>query len=180
MEYEGEELWQKYRAYAEDYLMDAYESNLKALIEEELWNYYLKNAKILKYPKVKVDEIYREYYDDVLYQYDYTGGSISLGYDSDYDGINDTEYYDNIDDFAVAYLGLYYYEETWQEVLYGLAEDLVAERLILYYIMQQENLAPTAEIFAQKLAVVIFIMQIVFKSYTVWTFNVAECDFNFL
>ena len=152
MEYEGEELWQKYRAYAEDYLMDAYESNLKALIEEELWNYYLKNAKILKYPKVKVDEIYREYYDDVLYQYDYTGGSISLGYDSDYDGINDTEYYDNIDDFAVAYLGLYYYEETWQEVLYGLAEDLVAERLILYYIMQQENLAPTAEVFEQKLA----------------------------
>ncbi len=152
MEYEGEELWQKYRAYAEAYLMDAYEENRRALIEEEMWTYYLKYAKILKYPQNKVDAVYREYYDDVLYQYEYTGGSISLGYDSDYDGIDDTEYYDNIDDFAEAYLGLYYSETEWKDYLRSLSESLVAERLILYYIMQQENLTPTEEEFEQRLA----------------------------
>ena len=154
MEYEGEELWQKYRAYAVDYLNDAYEENLRAKVEDAMWTYYLKNAKILKYPEIKVDEIYREYYDDVLYQFDYTGGSISLGYDLDGDGMDDTETYDNIDDFAEAYLGLYNYDESWQEVLRGMAEDLVAERLILYYLMQVEGLTPTEEVLATRLAAV--------------------------
>ncbi len=154
MEYEGEELWQKYRAYAVDYLNDAYEESLRAKVEDAMWTYYLKNAKILKYPEIKVDEIYREYYDDVFYQFDYTGGSISLGYDLDGDGLDDTETYDNIDDFAEAYLGLYNYDESWQEVLRGMAEDLVAERLILYYLMQVEELTPTEEELAERLAAV--------------------------
>ena len=152
MEYEGEELWQKYRAYAEDYLNDAYEKNLRAKVEDAMWTYYLKNAKIIKYPENKVDEIYREYYDDVLYQFDYTGGSISLGYDLDGDGMDDTETYDNVDDFAEAYLGIYNYDESWQEVLRGMSEDLVAERLVLYYLMQVENLTPTEEVLATRLA----------------------------
>ena len=117
-----------------------------------MWTYYLKNAKIIKYPESKVDEIYREYYDDVLYQFDYTGGSISLGYDLDGDGMDDTETYDNIDDFAEAYLGIYNYDESWQEVLRGMSEDLVAERLVLYYLMQVENLTPTEEVLATRLA----------------------------
>ena len=154
-EYEGEELWQKYRAYAVDYLQKAYEENLKAMVEEEMWNYYLEKATILKYPENKVSKIYREYYDDVLYQYEYTAGGVTDYFDEDGDGeYDDIIYRDNIDDFAVDYLGIYYYEETWQEVLRGLAEDLVAERLILYYIMVKEDLVPSEEVFEAKLAAI--------------------------
>ena len=53
----------------------------------------------------------------------------------------------------MVYLGLQYAEnQDWESVLYEMSENLVAERLILYYIMDKENLKPTAEIFEKRLA----------------------------
>ena len=140
--YEGSSLVEKYYAFANEYLMENYEQSYKDLVEEEMWDYYLSEGvvEIKKYPKNKVNEIYYEYRDDVLYQYETSGGSIYNQYTGEYEAC------DNIDDFANIYLGIQYSTNPdWNATLYTMSQNLVEERLILYYIMRQENLIPTEE-----------------------------------
>ena len=143
-EYEGESLTDKYRAYAKELIYEAYEEAYDIMVEDAMWNHYLKKAKIKKYPGIKVDEIHSEYIDDVYYQYDYNGGTLS-------DSEGTPKSYDNIDDFARAYLSLAEGAD-WRNTLYTMSESLVKERLILYYIMKAENILPTAEKLAEKVA----------------------------
>ena len=136
--YEGATLTEKYRAFAEETIYKAYEENYKSMVEDAMWDYYLEKAQVKKYPAIKVDEIYQEYVDDVYYQFDQTGGSIQNQYTEEY------ENFDNIDDFAVAYLGLTYSEnQDWKAVLYTMSENLVKERLVMYYLMREEGITPT-------------------------------------
>ena len=147
LEYEGETLTEKYRAYAKKVIDDAYEQNYESMVEDAMWDYYLKKAVIKKYPKVKVDKIHQEYIDDVYYQFGQTGGSIQDQYTGEY------KTYETVDEFAIAYLGLTYStNQDWKSVLYTMSENLVKERLILYYLMQAEDLYPTEEEFATELA----------------------------
>ena len=137
---EGETLVEKYRNHAWDLLNESYENNLKDMIEEEFWNYILSGnvVEIKKYPKNKVEEIYYEYRDDVVYQFNTSGGSIYNEYTGEYESC------DNIDDFANIYLGIQYSSNPdWNNTLYKMSENLVKERLILYYIMRAENIMPT-------------------------------------
>ena len=137
---EGETLVEKYRNHAWDLLNESYENNLKDMIEEEFWNYILSTGvvEIKKYPKNKVEEIYYEYRDDVVYQFNTSGGSIYNEYTGEYESC------DNIDDFANIYLGIQYSSNPdWNNTLYKMSENLVKERLILYYIMRAENIMPT-------------------------------------
>ena len=137
---EGETLVEKYRNHAWDLLNESYETNLKDLIEEEFWNYILSGdvVQIKKYPKNKVEEIYFEYRDDVVYQFNTSGGSIYNEYTGEYESC------DNIDDFANIYLGIQYSTNPdWNNTLYKMSENLVKERLVLYYIMRAENIMPT-------------------------------------
>ena len=137
---EGETLVEKYRNHAWDLLNESYETNLKDMIEEEFWNYILSGdiVEIKKYPKNKVEEIYYEYRDDVIYQFNTSGGSIYNEYTGEYESC------DNIDDFANIYLGIQYSTNPdWNNTLYKMSENLVKERLVLYYIMRAENLMPT-------------------------------------
>jgi len=98
-----------------------------------------------------VDEIYKEYYDDVIYQFENAGGEEGATIYNKYTFEN--EVYNTLDEYAVVYLGLQYAEnQDWESVLYEMSENLVAERLILYYIMDKENLKPTAETFEKRLA----------------------------
>ena len=148
-EYEGETPTEKYRAYAKEYLDEAYEENYKSMVEDAMWEHYLEKTEIKKYPAIKVDAIYKEYVDDVYYQFDQTGGSIENSYTGEY------ENYDNVDDFAIAYLGLTYAEnQDWESVLYTMSENLVKERLILYYLIQEENLDISDKDFEAELAAV--------------------------
>lgn len=148
-DYEGETLTEKYKAYAKKIIDEAYEENYKSMVEDAMWNHYLEKAVVKKYPQVKVDKIHKEYIDDVYYQFDQTGGSIQNSYTQEY------ETYDNIDDFAIAYLGLTYSaNQDWKSVLYTMSENLVKERLVLYYLLQVENLYPTEQQFAEELAAV--------------------------
>ena len=52
----------------------------------------------------------------------------------------------------MVYLKLQYSQnKDWRDVLYNMSKSLVAERLILYYIMNEENLRPTDDVFAARL-----------------------------
>lgn len=139
-EFEGDSLTQKLRAYLENAIYEEYEENYKAMVEEEMWNHYLETAEIKRYPGKKVEEVYDEYVEDVYYQYEQTGGSIQNTYTEEY------EYFEDIDSFAVAYLGLTYSEnQDWREVLREMSKNLIKERLILYYLLEVEGLTPTDE-----------------------------------
>ncbi len=140
--YEGNNLVEKYRSYVKKYLDDAYEEALEIMIEDALWSRLLKSAKVLKYPKIKVEEIYAEYEEDVRYQFDYTGGTLQ-NYDESYTT------YDTVDEFARAYLQL---EDSadWKKTLYTMSENLVKERLILFYILQNEDMLPSKDALAEK------------------------------
>ncbi len=136
-EYEGSDLVAKYKDYAEKYLIETYEEAREALIEEQMWSHYLNIFEIKRYPGVKVDPIVSEYVDDVYKQFDASGGTISNS------STGSSKTYENVDEYAVAYLGLAEGAD-WREHLEKMAKSLVAERLILYYLMQAEDLAPTA------------------------------------
>ena len=145
--YEGDTLTEKFRSYLEKILEDNYLEEYKTMVEDAMWNHYLEKAEIKKYPKAKVDEIYAEYVEDVHYQFDQTGGSLQNPYTGEY------VTYEDIDSFAVAYLGLTYSEnKDWKATLYQLSKNLVKERLILYYIMQLEELLPTEEELADEVS----------------------------
>ncbi|MBO5316619.1 MAG: hypothetical protein J6B48_09350 [Clostridia bacterium] len=118
-----------------------YEELYKQKLEEAMWNHYHEKTKnVAQYPKAKVDDVYNEYFNDVLEQFNNSGGA----YTDPYFGTQET--YETIDEYAVAYLGLTYSEnKDWRAHLRSLAENLVKERLILFYILKEENLMPTAE-----------------------------------
>ncbi len=142
--YEGATLTERYEKYVADTLQNEYEEERRALIEDAMWEYYLANVKVKKYPGIKVDAIYKEYVDDVYYQFDSSGGGLTN---------NDGEYevFETVDEFAVAYLSLSEGAD-WQSVLKSMSEELVKERLILYYIMKAENLTPTEAALNEKYA----------------------------
>ena len=145
LEYEGESLVEKYENYTYQNLLATYEENLKQLTEDMMWDYYLSKVKIKQYPKVKVDDIYREYYDDLEYKYTQNGGLIY----NEYTGSNVS--CTTLDEYAIIYYGLQYAEsKDWQAYIRSYAESLVVERLILFYIMKRENLEPSSEEFNKR------------------------------
>jgi hypothetical protein len=82
----------------------------------------------------------------VLYQFEKSGGVVNGAY-----GMSFT--CETLDQYAIYYLGLQYSEiQDWKAYLRGMAESLVKERLILFYIMRAENLLPTPDALAAKVA----------------------------
>ncbi len=137
-EYEGS-YTEKMRAFIKDLLDEDYKEAYESALEEAMWNHYHNEnvAVVKKYPKKKVEAIYNEYYNDVIYQYEQSGGTIT-------NALGSSTTCDSIDEYAVIYLGLEYSEnKDWKGTLYSMSESLVKERLVLYYIMRAENLVPT-------------------------------------
>ncbi len=143
--FEGDRVSQL-RQHIKNLIDEDYEELYKSELEEAMWNHYHeKITEVIKYPKAKVDDVYNEYFNDVLDQFNKSGGA----YTDPYFGTEET--YESIDEYAVAYLGLTYSEnKDWRAHLRSLAENLVKERLILFYILKEENLMPTAEELAAK------------------------------
>jgi len=138
-EYEGATLSEKYKSYAAAMMYKSYEAELKELLEEEIWNYYLKDgvATVEKYPLEELKRIYGEYVADVTAQYESSGGIVYNQYTGSY------EKCDSIDGFAEIYLGIQYTEKPdWRGRLYDTAKMLVRERLILFHIMRNEKILP--------------------------------------
>ena len=133
--FEGANLVEKYYAYANKTLMDAYEEEYKTLLREEIVAYYRTVFKGVKYPASKVEEIYNEYYASVSDSYNTNGGKITNSYGS-------STTYDTLDKYAVAYLGLQT-GTNWKNYLISLAQDSVKERYMMFYILRAENLIPS-------------------------------------
>ena len=146
LEYEGETLVEKYRAYAWDYLMEQYEETLRSQIAKNMWNYYIQTAVVNRVPGYKVDEIYLEYYSELNRAFQENNGVVYN------EMTEETETYDNLSGFAKIYLGLYYSDEDFTVTIRALAEDLVIERMIMYYVMRNEGLTPSDEVLAAKIA----------------------------
>ena len=140
--FEGANLVEKYYAYANKTLMDAYEEEYKTLLREEIVAYYRTVFKGVKYPASKVEEIYNEYYASVSDSYNTNGGKITNSYGS-------STTYDTLDKYAVAYLGLQT-GTNWKNYLISLAQDSVKERYMMFYILRAENLIPSDADFEKK------------------------------
>lgn len=139
--YEGESLTEKYESYVYSYLMEEYQAAYDEMVEASIWSYYHSKADIKKYPKSRVQTIYDEYYSEIKYNYEKNGGKI---YDM-YSGKNVT--CETIDQFGILYLmqifGVQYSEkQSLKDAILEVAEYMVAERMILYYIMKDENITP--------------------------------------
>ncbi len=133
--YEGESLTEKYESYVYSLLMEEYQTNYNELLEASIMSYYLSKVDIKKYPNSKVQEIYDEYYSEIKYLYNKNGGKI---YDV-YSGQNVT--CENINQFGVLYFELQYTEnQDLKKIIRSMAEELVAERMIIYHILKEENL----------------------------------------
>ena len=142
--HEGANLVEKYYAYANKTLMDAYEEEYKTLLREEIVAYYRTVFKGVKYPASKVEEIYNGYYETVSDSYNTSGGKITNSYGS-------STTYDTLDKYAVAYLGLQT-GTNWKNYLISLAQDSVKERYMMFYILRAENLIPSDAEFDKKVA----------------------------
>ena len=143
--YEGKDLVEKYYAFAEDALQKLYEQEYNDAAEQAIWSYLLSIAKVNKYPVSKVEAIYDSYVDDVFQQFTSSGGVITNSY-----GTSQT--YSTLDTYAPVYLGISGGTQTWREYLYSMAESLIKERLVMFYIMREEGIAPSDEDFEKLLA----------------------------
>ena len=140
-EYPGEQLTDKYRKYAEEVIWNIYEENYKSAVKETVWTHYLSIANVSKYPKHKVEEIYEEFINEVNIQYQVDNGYIvnsSTGAQTQYT---------TLDQYAAAYYGIQSLNMNWKDYVYKMSENLVKERLVMYYILRTENLIPTDEEF---------------------------------
>lgn len=138
---------EKLRAHIKHLLDEDYEEAYRTALEEAMWNHYHNEnvTSVKKYPKNKVDTIYYEYYNDVVWQFENSGGSIT-------NALGESKVAESVDEYAVIYLGLEYAEDQdWRNVLREMSESLVKERLILYYIMRQEGLVPSAQKLAEQI-----------------------------
>ncbi len=130
---------EKMRAFIQNLLDEDYKEAYESALEEAMWNHYHNEniAVVKKYPQKKVEAVYNEYYQDVIYQFEQSGGVIN-------NALGSSTTCETIDDYAVIYLGLEYSDnKDWKATLYSMSESLVKERLILYYIMREENLTPS-------------------------------------
>ena len=149
MEYDGDNLVEKYRNYAWEYLNEQYDTELRAMIAKNMWNYYNEEAEIKRIPGGKVEDIYLEYYSEVNNSFIENNGVIFNEMAGE-NGEGETETYDNLSDYAKVYLKLWYSEEDWTVTIRALAEDLVIERMIMYYVMKDAGLTPTDSELADK------------------------------
>lgn len=138
-EYPGADLVAKYKAFAKEYLNEAYEENYDTLLEKALWKHYTEKVTIKNYPTKKVNQVFDDYYNEILDDYESSAGVIT----DKLTGQSMT--CSTFSQYASIYLNVNYTGKDWRETLTTMSQNLVRERLILYYIMRKENFVPTDE-----------------------------------
>ena len=128
--YSGATLTEKHREYLRALAAEENSEVCRALTEEAMWEYYHSRVKVKKLPKEDVNEVYKEYYNEVLSTYEaYYSSS-----------------YNSVDKFAKDYFGLQS-GESWIEYITKKAEEVIVEKMIFYYIIREEKLVPSGEEF---------------------------------
>lgn len=144
-EYEGEGIADRYVAYMKSNLQKSYEQSYDELVESAMWAHMHEAANIKKFPASKVDPIYDEYIMDITERFETSGGKLYNNSTMQYNT------YKTLDEYATAYLGLTGVKDyTWRDYISDASHKLVAERMILFYIMDAENLAPSKQEFDKK------------------------------
>lgn len=123
-EYEGEGVVPKYESKLRGEINDEIEEKNKNLIEEAMWLYYAEKATVKHLPEDNVKRVYMNSYNDITAMFQ----SYSL-------------YYNSLDEFATAYLGLSK-DADWRAYIMKNAEESVEEKLVFYYIIREEGLIP--------------------------------------
>ena len=139
-EYEGETLTEKYESYIEKTILDNYKESLKAMAEDEMWSYLLARAEVIKYPASKVEKIFDEQRNALTESFDRNGGVIA-------DPITgQSKTCETLDEYAIYYFELNYAEDqNWENYLTKYAQSLVKQRLVMYYLINEENLCSPDE-----------------------------------
>lgn len=145
--YDGNGAAEKYRAYLWESLEETYQDSYNDLTEEAMWDHLIKTAKIKKYPASQLRLIYENYINGIQDQYSASGGQLWNSSTYQYDS------YDTLDSFADAYLGFNSTADYgWCDYVMDVAKRVVAQRMILYYIMDAEGITPTKQQYDEKRA----------------------------
>lgn len=142
-EYEGDSLVAKYRDFAEKKMLELYEEEYKTMLETAIWEYYQEITKGIKFPAGLVEELFDDYVDDISEQFITSGGQ---AYDQT---TGQYKTYDTLEKYIPAYLGLSA-NANWRVHVTALAQQLIKERMTLFYILRAENLMPTEERHAEE------------------------------
>lgn len=132
-DYAGESLADKYKAKLKaEGEADTEESNHE-LLTEKMWEHLTEKVEIKRLPEKTVEYYYNSYYNRISNTY------------SSY-----SSQYESLDAFAVYYINRTYGESLaadadWQAYVTKLAEKEVTQKLLLYYIIREENFLPTDE-----------------------------------
>ncbi len=125
LEYEGDGIVEKHMNMLRAQIAEEYKADKNTAIEEAIWKHLHAAVKVKRLPKNELDEVYYEYY-----------GELEETYKSY------SQYYSTIDEFAVAYFNISS-DVDWKEYIRERAKEIVTEKLIFYYIIREENLAPS-------------------------------------
>ena len=128
--YPGETLVEKHRAYLKEELVKENEKIERSFIEASMWAHLKEAVKVKKLPDSEVYEVYEQYFSEIQTTYQAYYASA----------------YQNIDAFAVDYLGLPK-NSDWRAYITGKAEEIITEKIIFYYIIREEGFIPSAEEF---------------------------------
>ena len=121
--YEGENLVEKYKKLIMEELNEERDKKVIAQIESTFWDQAMANANFKKLPQIEVDK----YFDNAV-------SDLELMFASGY-----ASYYNNdFDMFARSYLELSSGAD-WRSVVRQDAETSVKQRLLFYYIVNEEN-----------------------------------------
>ncbi len=147
MKYDGEGAAEKYSSYLWENLEKTYEKAYDGLVEIEMWDYLLKTAQIKKYPLSQLNPAYENSLREIEDRYYASNGrfwnSTTLQYED----------YKTLDSYADAYLGM---KSTanygWRDRLMEDAKQLIAQKMILCYVMDMQNISFTEQQMAEKSA----------------------------
>ena len=126
--YDGETIVDKYKSYVKAGLVESYNEKVDALIDTAFWDHVIAGAKFKKLPEAEIEAKYNDSVEEI-------NNTFANGYSS---------YYSSVDAFARAYLGL---DSTadWKKVVRENAESAIKQKIVFYYILRKENLAPKGE-----------------------------------
>ncbi len=129
-EYEGATLTEKYRSKIRSELELRYSCAVDNSIEAGLWERLTAKAKIKRLPENEVFDFYNSYVTEIEGYYSYYSSS-----------------YASLDVAACDYLKLDKGSD-WKAELRRMAEESISQKLMFYYLIQLEDIYPSAE--AQK------------------------------
>ena len=126
-EYEGEGIVEKHKAMLYEEILKQEQKNRRSVYENEIWEYLHDKVKVKKLPESEVNKYYLSEYNQMYSTY-----------------ISYQQSYNSVDAFARAYYGLSA-NADWKGHINSLAEEIVTEKIIFYYILRTESLIPEGE-----------------------------------